>query len=219
MPVRVSSTLYAVLSGSIYPLNKHLARCLTLSGVTYRTIPKTTSGKIARAMCKKAHVSGALDNDTVFLWGNDITTTGNLSSATAEMDAQAERDETPWSSPTGGSGGGGIEESKSFRGEGGGRGCPKDMPVDAILEGVQSEVARILKADATAIPTVRRSCRDVGVWWYNKYLWGLRWSWVSALLQSPFGSLRCQTKVVVCVGASRRRFCFRLFRLLAVTAN
>lgn len=139
-------------------------------------------------------MSGALDNDTVFLWGNDITTTGNLSSATAEMDAQAERDETPWSSPTGGSGGGGIEESKSFRGEGGGRGCPKDMPVDAILEGVQSEVARILKADATAIPTVRRSCRDVGVWWYNKYLWGLRWSWVSALLQSPFGSLRCQDK-------------------------
>lgn len=107
-------------------------------------------------MCKKAHVSGALDNDTVLLWGNDAT--GNLSSATAEMDAQAEMDETPWSPPKGDSGGGGIEESKSFRGEGGGRGCPKDMPVDAILEGVQSEVARILKADATAIPTVRRIC-------------------------------------------------------------
>lgn len=48
-----------------------------------------------------------------------------------------------------------MEESKSYRGEGGGRGCPTDMPVDAVLEGVQSEVARILKADATAIPTVR----------------------------------------------------------------
>eukprot|EP00903_Cladosiphon_okamuranus_P012305 g11537.t1 len=118
-----------------------------------RTIPKTTSGKIARAMCKKAHVSGALNNDTVFLWGND--TAGNLSPATAalEMDAQAERDETPWSPPTGGPRGGGVEESKSFRGEGGGRGFPKDMPVDVILEGAQSEVARILKADATAIPT------------------------------------------------------------------
>eukprot|EP00752_Nemacystus_decipiens_P001493 g1467.t1 len=118
-----------------------------------RTIPKTTSGKIARAMCKRAHVSGALDNDTVFLWGNDTATASSLSSATAEIDAQAERDETPWSPSTGGSGGGGIEESKSFRGEGGGRGCPKEMPVDAILEGVQSEVARILKADPTAIPT------------------------------------------------------------------
>lgn len=109
-------------------------------------------------MCKKAHTSGALDNDTVFLWGND--TTGSLSSAaaTAEMDAQAARDETPWSP---GSGAGGIEESKSYRGEGGGRGCPTDMPVDAILEGVQSEVARILKADATAIPTVRQSSSNV----------------------------------------------------------
>lgn len=127
--------------------------------VTRRTIPKTTSGKIARAMCKKAHVSGALDNDTVFLWGSD--TAGIMSSASAaEMDAQAERDETSWSPLTGGSGGGGVEESKSFRGEGGGRVCPKDLPVGAILEGVQSEVARILKADATAIPTVRRGCGD-----------------------------------------------------------
>ena len=104
-------------------------------------------------------MSGALDNDTVLLWGSDST--GNLSSATADMDAQAERDETPWSPPSGSSGGGGVEESKSFKGEGGGRGCPKDMPVDAILEGVQSEVARILKADATAIPTVRSGCGDV----------------------------------------------------------
>lgn len=48
-----------------------------------------------------------------------------------------------------------MEESKSFRGEGGGRGCPAEMAVSDILEGVQSEVGRILKADATAIPTVR----------------------------------------------------------------
>lgn len=127
-----------------------------------RTIPKTTSGKIARAMCKKAHKTGALDADTVFLWGSDATAhlssasgTATSRMATAEMDAQAERDETPWSPPGGGSEGGGREESKSYRGEGGGRGCPTDMPVDAVLEGVQFEVARILKADATAIPTVR----------------------------------------------------------------
>lgn len=127
-----------------------------------RTIPKTTSGKIARAMCKKAHNTGALDADTVFLWGNDTTThlssaagTATTRTATAEMDAQAERDENPWSPPGVGSEGGGMEESKSYRGQGGGRGCPTDMPVDAVLEGIQSEVARILKADATAIPTVR----------------------------------------------------------------
>lgn len=118
-------------------------------------------------MCKKAHKTGALNADTVFLWGNEIAThlspaTGTATSktATAEMDAQAERDETPWSPPGGGSEGGGIEESKSYKGEGGGRGCPTDMPVDAVLEGVQSEVARILKADATAIPTVRPRERD-----------------------------------------------------------
>ncbi|CAM9681411.1 unnamed protein product, partial [Hapterophycus canaliculatus] len=107
-----------------------------------RTIPKTTSGKIARALCKKAHASGALDGDTVFMWGND-----SMKTATAETDAQAERDEAPWS------GGGGMEESKSFRGEGGGRGCPAEMAVSDILAGVQFEVGRILKADVSAIPT------------------------------------------------------------------
>ncbi|CAM9492519.1 unnamed protein product [Scytosiphon promiscuus] len=107
-----------------------------------RTVPKTTSGKIARALCKKAHASGALDADTVFLWGGDTAR-----ATTADTDAQAEKDETPWS------GGGGMEESKSFRGEGGGRGCPAEMAVGDILEGVQSEVGRILKADAAAIPT------------------------------------------------------------------
>lgn len=129
---------------------------------TRRTIPKTTSGKIARMLCKKAHNSGALDADTVFLWGDDSASFSSTGAATgknsahtaADMDAQAERAEIPSSSS-----GGGIEESKgneSYSGEDGGRRCPTDMPVDSILEGVQSEVARILKADATAIPTVRR---------------------------------------------------------------
>lgn len=131
-----------------------------------RSVPKTTSGKIARAMCKKAHRSGALDADTVFLWGSD--TTSNLSvgagiprrtPTTAEMDAQAERDEIPWSPPGGGSNGGGMEESKA---EGGAKGNPAGMSVGVILEGVQAEVARILKATASAIPTV--SCDSV---WYG----------------------------------------------------
>lgn len=164
LPVRASSALDGVLclESDMSPLFHICAAVCCYMVCTRRTIPKTTSGKIARAMCKKAHQSGALDSDTVFLWGKGNETTGNPSSAIAEMDAQAERDEAPWSPPTGGggSGGAGIEKSKSFQGKGGGRGCPKDMPVDAILEGVQSEVARILKADATAIPTVRR-CGDV----------------------------------------------------------
>ncbi|CAB1114142.1 unnamed protein product [Ectocarpus sp. CCAP 1310/34] len=118
-----------------------------------RTIPKTTSGKISRTMCKKAHASGALDGDTVFLWGDDRMAS-HLSSApgtakdqttVAEMDAQAERDETGGS----GSSAAGTEESKS---SGGGKGCPADMTVADILKGVQSEVAKILKADASAIP-------------------------------------------------------------------
>lgn len=129
---------------------------LTTHATTIRTIPKTTSGKISRTMCKKAHSSGALDGDTVFLWGDDRMAshlssapgTAKEQTAVAEMDMQAERDETGG----GGSNAAGTEESKS---SGGGKGCPADMTIADILKGVQSEVAKILKADASAIPMVR----------------------------------------------------------------
>eukprot|EP00904_Undaria_pinnatifida_P011866 jgi/Undpi1/780/HiC_scaffold_10.g04244.m1 len=110
----------------------------------YRTIPKTTSGKIARAMCKRAHTSGALDADTVLLWGEAGATS-------AAEDARALAAEAP-SSP--GGEGEGVEESKvQPLDDGGGRGCATDMPVELVLKGVQNEVARILKADPSSIPT------------------------------------------------------------------
>lgn len=117
-----------------------------------RTVPKTTSGKIARSMCKRAHVAGTLDGDTIFMWGEPIT-------SAAARDATAEKDEAP-SSPNGG----GVEESKFSGGPSGvgGRGDPREMAEADILLGVQSEVARILKADALSIPTVSEVL--VG-WW------------------------------------------------------
>lgn len=49
-----------------------------------RTIPKTTSGKIARAMCKRAHLAGTLDRDTVFMWG-DTNATAAARDASSEL--------------------------------------------------------------------------------------------------------------------------------------
>ena len=97
-------------------------------------------------MCKRAHTSGALDADTVLLWGEAGATS-------AAEDARALAAEAP-SSP--GGEGEGVEESKvQPLDDGGGRGCATDMPVELVLKGVQNEVAMILKADPSSIPTVR----------------------------------------------------------------
>lgn len=90
-------------------------------------------------MCKRAHLNGTLDSDTVFLWGEPAT-------GAAAMDAIAERDVIPSSPPAG------VEESKAS--EEGPRGDPRGMAEMDILGGIRTEVARILKADASSIPTV-----------------------------------------------------------------
>eukprot|EP00904_Undaria_pinnatifida_P011854 jgi/Undpi1/779/HiC_scaffold_10.g04243.m1 len=95
-------------------------------------------------MCKRAHTSGALDADTVLLCGEAGATS-------AAEDARALAAEAP-SSP--GGEGEGVEESKvQPLDDGGGRGCATDMPVELVLKGVQNEVAMILKADPSSIPT------------------------------------------------------------------
>lgn len=78
----------------------------------------------------------------MYLWGETTLTP-------AARDARAEKDEIP-------SGGVGVEEAKvSWGAEGDGpRGDPRKLPESQVLAGVQSEVARILKADPSSIPTV-----------------------------------------------------------------
>ena len=108
-----------------------------------RTIPKTTSGKIARALCKRAHTAGSLNGDTLFLWGETNVTP-------AAMDARAEKDALLANGPNG------VEEAKTSWGEEGEgpRDDPREMTETEIMSGVRSEVAKILKAQASAIPTV-----------------------------------------------------------------
>lgn len=78
----------------------------------------------------------------MYLWGETTLTP-------AARDARAEKDEMP-------SEGVGVEEAKvSWGAEGDGpRGDPRKLPESQVLAGVQSEVARILKADPSSIPTV-----------------------------------------------------------------
>lgn len=109
-----------------------------------RTIPKTTSGKIARAMCKRAHVAGTLDKDTIYLWGETAT-------SVTDEDARAEQAETAAVARTGDSADG-VEESKGKEED------PRLMTQAQVLRGIQVQVARILKADAGSIPTVSSPC-------------------------------------------------------------
>lgn len=117
-----------------------------------RTVPKTTSGKIARSMCKRAHVAGTLEKDTLFLWGESVTATPAVRDKHAEEAESALNRGFVGEGEAGyGDGRGGVEESK-----GGGRtgGDPRGMTEAEVLVGVQHQVARILKADAGSIPTV-----------------------------------------------------------------